>query len=64
MKRFEKYKTNLSLVEVDYITYVKSYDELVAKIEGNKLVILGWYSQTTQKHINYVAQELGLQLSK
>jgi hypothetical protein len=64
MKQFKKYRQNLCLVEFDYTTYVKSYDTLVAKVEGNKLVILGWWSQTTSKHINYVAKELGLQLSK
>jgi len=62
--KFNKYKENLSLVEIDYIKYVKSYNTLVAKIEDNKLVILGWWSQTTSKHINYVAKELGLQLTK
>jgi hypothetical protein len=64
MRKFEKYKTNLSLVDIEHTTYVKSYDTLVAKVEGNKLVILGWWSQTTSKHINYVANQLGLQLTK
>jgi len=63
-KRFDKYRTNLCLVEIDYITYVKSYDTLVAKIEDGKLVILGWWSSTTTKHINYVAEQLGLQVTK
>jgi hypothetical protein len=64
MKKFDKYKSNLSIVEVEYDKYVKSYDTLVARIEGDKLVILGWYSATTTKHINYVAQQLGLIVTK
>ena len=62
--KFEKYKTTLSVVEVDHIKYVKSYDTLVAKVEGDFLVILGWYSSTTSKHINYVAKQLNLKVSK
>jgi len=64
MKTFPKYKMNLRLVEVDYITYVQSYNTLVAKIEDGKLIILGSWSTTTIKHINYVAKQLGLQLYK
>lgn len=64
MMRFEKYRTNLCIVEVDHIKYVKSYDTLVAKIEGDFLVILGWYSSTTSKHINYVAEQLNLKVTK
>ena len=39
---------------------VKSYNTDVAYIDhANKRVIqLGWWSVTTQKHINYVANEL------
>lgn len=39
---------------------VYSYDTNVATIQGNKLVIHGYWSQTTSKHINYVAKEYGL----
>ena len=39
---------------------VYSYDTHVATIKGNKLLRLGWWSQTTSKHINYVAREYGL----
>ena len=61
---FPKYKQNLRLVTNDLGTFVQSYSTLVAKIEDTKLVQLGWWSQTTQKHINYAAQQLGLQLVK
>lgn len=59
---FERYKDNLRLVDFEGATYVQSYATFVAKIEDTKLVQLGWWSKTTQKHINYAAKELGLQL--
>ena len=43
---------------------VYSYDTHVATIEGNTLKQLGWWSVTTQKHINYVSREMGLELVK
>ena len=61
---FPKYKQNLRLVTTEIGTFVQSYSTLVAKIEDTKLVQLGWWSVTTQKHINYAAQQLGLQLVK
>ena len=61
---FPKYKQNLRLVTNDLGTFVQSYSTLVAKIEDTKLVQLGWWSVTTQKHVNYAAQQLGLQLVK
>ncbi len=45
-------------------TRVISYTTHVATIENRNLIQLGWWSQTTQKHINYVAQELNLNLIK
>lgn len=66
MTTFPKYKQNLSLVECDGKTYVKSYDTLVAKVdeENQFLIQLGWWSVTTQKHINYAAKELNLRIAK
>lgn len=61
---FPKYKQNLRVVTTEIGTFVQSYSTLVAKIEDTKLVQLGWWSVTTQKHINYAAQQLGLQLVK
>ena len=58
--RFEKYKQNLR-VEGNYVI---SYVTKVAKIKGTELHQLGWWSVTTQKHINYAAKELGLTLIK
>ena len=60
--QFPKYKENLRVVTTDIGTFVQSYSTLVAKIEDTKLIQLGWWSVTTQKHINYAAKELGLEL--
>jgi len=56
----EKYKQNLRIQG----NQVWSYSTHVATIENNNLNQLGWWSVTTQKHINYVAKELNLNLIK
>ncbi len=56
----DSYKQNLRIEG----SRVISYTTHVATIDGNKLHELGWWSVTTQKHINYVAKELDLQLIK
>jgi hypothetical protein len=56
MQHFSRYKQNLRVVGND----VYSYTTRVAVIEGSCLRILGYWSQTTSKHINYVAAQLGL----
>jgi hypothetical protein len=58
MRTFRKYKQNLRLNGND----VWSYSTIVAKIEDDKLIQLGYWSVTTQKHINYAAKELNLTL--
>ena len=58
--RFEKYKQNLRKEGNFIISYTTKVDE----IKGNELHQLGWWSVTTQKHINYAAAELGLTLIK
>jgi hypothetical protein len=60
MRTLPKYKQNLRINGND----VWSYSTIVAKIDGDKLNQLGWWSVTTQKHINYVASYLGLTLIK
>jgi len=60
MRKLAKYKQNLAIQGNN----VWSYSTIVAKIEGNDLLQLGYWSQTTQKHINYVADELDLILIK
>ena len=56
----DKYKQNLKVVGDD----VYSYSTRVAIIAGTKLLQLGYWSQTTQKHINYVADQYDLDLIK
>jgi hypothetical protein len=56
MKKFNRYLDNLKLVD----NRVISYTTHVATIDGDKLRVLGYWSKTTTKHINYVAAELGL----
>ena len=60
MRRLDKYKQNLGITE----SKVWSYATHVATIENDKLLQLGYWGKTTQKHINYVASELNLTLIK
>jgi len=60
MKTFKKYTQNLKMIGNE----IQSYSTIVARIQGDNLVQLGYWSQTTQKHINYVANELDLILIK
>ena len=67
MYKLSKYKQNLSIrgnQVWSYTTHVATieYDENYHRT-GN-LIQLGYWSQTTQKHINYVASELDLTLIK
>ena len=58
MYRFEKYQQNLMIKG----NQVWSYTTHVATISNDKLYQLGRFSQTTQKHINYVADVLDLSI--
>ena len=60
MRTFDKYKQNLRQDQDKIISYCTH----VATIEGDTLRQLGYWSMTTQKHINYVAKELNLTLIK
>ena len=60
MKTFDKYKQNLRQIDND----IWSYKTKVATIEDDKLKQLGYWSVTTQKHINYAAAELDLELDR
>ena len=60
MRTLPRYKQNLRIHEDN----VWSYSTIVAKIVGNELHQLGYWSMTTQKHINYVANYYGLDLIK
>lgn len=58
--KFSKYTQNLKLEG----NFIISYTTKVAEIKGDELHELGWWSQTTQKHINYAAKQLDLTLIK
>lgn len=64
MTQFKKYKQNLRVVNWNGADYVMSYTTRVAKIDyaTRTLDQLGYWSMTTQKHINYAADQLGLDL--
>ncbi len=56
MKKLARYKNNLR-IDGDRVI---SYSTHVATIDGDTLRILGTWSRTTTKHVNYVAAQLGL----
>ena len=60
MRKFNRYKENFR----QHGNEIWSYSTHVATIKGGELHQLGWWSVTTQKHINYVAKELNLKLIK
>tara|TARA_R110002096_G_scaffold116842_2_gene253201 strand:+ start:612 stop:845 length:234 start_codon:yes stop_codon:yes gene_type:complete len=60
MRTLPKYKQNLKIQGNN----VWSYTTIVAKIDGCDLHQLGYWSMTTQKHINYVANYMNLNLIK
>lgn len=69
---FKKSKENLSVVTIDNVDYVKSYNTLVAKIDwsNSNLILIPWNiagrssSPTTSRHINFVAREYKLSITK
>tara|TARA_Y100001937_G_C6910958_1_gene237466 strand:- start:116 stop:319 length:204 start_codon:yes stop_codon:yes gene_type:complete len=57
IKKLPKYKENLRIIND---TDVYSYSTRVAQIKNDELHVFGWWSQTTSKHINYVADYYNL----
>ena len=57
---FPKYKQNLRKDG----NFIISYATKVAEIKGADLHQLGYWSMTTQKHINYASKYLDLNLVK
>ena len=55
-----EYKKNL----VQYGNLIYSYTTNVARIENNNLIVLGYWSPTTSKHINFVANYYNLNIIK
>jgi hypothetical protein len=62
METFERYKTNLRVHD----NKVYSYNTDVANIDHKNKTITPhqYYSVTTSKHINYVANEYGYEVRK
>lgn len=60
MQKFQRYTQNLGYDN----EFIYSYRTKVAKIDfvNNTLCRLGYWSQTTSKHINYAARQLCLNL--
>ena len=58
MIKLDKYKTNLTI----HGNEVWSYSTHVATIVDGQLLHHGYWSVTTQKHINYVADQYDLDL--
>lgn len=54
--KLQRYKQNLKVIGNN----IFSYDTNVAKINHNKktIIVLGWWSVTTSKHINYITKLL------
>ena len=59
MIKLPKYKENLRIING---TDVYSYSTRVAKIHNNAIHIYGWWSSTTSKHVNYVADYYNLKI--
>ena len=57
MIKLPRYKENLRIINGED---VYSYSTRVAKIIDDELHVYGWWSPTTSKHINYVAQYYNL----
>ena len=57
MIKLPRYKENLRVVNGKD---VYSYSTLVAEIKDDELHVFGWWSPTTSKHINYVADYYNL----
>ena len=60
MRKFNRYRENLRQVG----DKIYSYSTNVETVKYPNLIQHGWWSVTTQKHINYVARELGLTIKK
>ena len=66
MRTFDKYKQNLKIDGWKGNSYIMSYNTRVARLDHIKqeAIQLGWWSVTTQKHINYAANELGYNVNR
>ena len=62
LNKMDKYKENLLVSDTNIYSYLTD----VATINHNKkeITVKKWYSVTTSKHINYVANEYGYRVKK
>lgn len=66
MRKFEKYKQNLAIVTTNEGDFIRSYTTHVAKLDyaNDQIIQLGYWSMTTQKHINYVSRLFNMPIVK
>jgi hypothetical protein len=65
VEKLDKYRENLSIItDSDGNRFIKSYETVVAHLTNENIIQLGWWSKTTQKHINYVSIRFGLPVIK
>ena len=66
IRRFDRYTKNCGVISTSNGDCVLSYTTAVAKIDYAKKTVTpsGYWSQTTSKHINYVARQLGCTVEK
>lgn len=60
-------KKNLYIQDHELIKYVMSYDTVIGWVDMKHKVFHAtkcWHSQTTSKHINYVAKLYGLDIKR
>ena len=57
MVKLPKYKENLRIINNKD---VYSYSTRVAQIKDEELHVYGWWSPTTSRHVNYVANHYNL----
>ena len=61
-KKWKQFKNVYPIYsDINFDTFI---NESGATIHQDKLIQHDWWSVTTQKHINYVANELGLEIVK
>lgn len=49
------------IIKYNNALYLQSYSTIVAKIDNGEVVVNGWYSQTTARHINEFLQQNGFE---
>lgn len=65
IRRFERYVKNLGIVTTPDGDFIQSYSTRVGKIDYEKkeIKVLGYWSRTTTKHINFVSRKFNYKIS-